>query len=109
MNISELQDKAGLKLLNNLHEKEIEGVFISDMVSDIVAGVHAGSLLITIQTHKSLIASANLVDVSGIIYVRDKVPPEAVVELADRAGISLFTTGEDAWKLAIKLNGLGIE
>lgn len=109
MKVSELQEKVGFNLLNKLYDKEIEGVFISDMVSDIVAGVHAGNLLITIQVHKSLIASANLVDVSAVVYVRGKVPADDVIQLADRANISLFTTDEDAWKLSIKLHDMGIE
>lgn len=109
MKVSELHEKAGLTLLNKLSERDVEGVFISDMVSDIVAGTHAGNLLLTIQTHKSLIASANLVDVSAIVYVREKKPADDVIELADRAGISLFSTNQDAWKLAIKLHDLGIE
>ncbi|MBN1824682.1 MAG: hypothetical protein JW958_00365 [Candidatus Eisenbacteria bacterium] len=109
MNVSELKGKAELGLLNELFDREVEGVFISDMVSDIVAGVHAGNLLLTIQTHKSLIASANLVDVSAVVYVRGKRPAEDVIELANRAGISLFTTDQDAWKLAIRLHGLGLE
>ncbi|MFH1676682.1 MAG: hypothetical protein ABIC40_06620 [bacterium] len=109
MKVSELEKKANFTLLNKLFDKEIEGVFISDMVSDIVAGTHAGNLLLTIQTHKSLIASANLVDVSAIVFVRNKKPQLDVIELADRAGISLFTTEEDAWKLTIKLHGMGLE
>jgi hypothetical protein len=109
MKVSELQKKIGLKLLNKLYDKNIEGVFISDMVSDIVAGAQPNNLLITIQTHKNLIATANLVDISAIIFVRGKEPFQDVLELADRAQISLFTTDMDAWKLAIKLHEYGIE
>ncbi|MFH1677125.1 MAG: hypothetical protein ABIC40_08880 [bacterium] len=109
MKVSELMKKANFTPLNKLYEKEIEGVFISDMVSDIVADTHANNLLLTIQTHKSLIASANLVDVSAIVFVRNKKPLDDVIELADRAGISLFTTEDDAWNLAIKLHELGLK
>ncbi len=108
MKISELKEKAGLTLVNTLYDKEIEGVYISDMVSDIVAGAPANSLLITIQTHKNLIATANLVDVGAIVFVRDKKPFPDVVDLAERAKISLFTTDLDAWKLATKLHDLGV-
>ncbi len=109
MKISELQGKIGLKALNTVYDKEIDGVFISDMVSDIVAGAKPGNLLLTIQTHKNLIATANLVDISAIIFVRGKQPLPDVLELAGRAEITLFTTEDDAWKLAIKLHDLGIE
>ncbi len=109
MKISELAEKIGLTPLNAIHEKDIDGVFISDMVSDIVAGAKAGNLLMTIQMHKNLIATANLVDVSAIVFVRDKKPLDDVIALADKAGITLFSSELDSWKLAIKLHELGIE
>lgn len=108
MNISELPKKAGLTPLNAIYEKEIDGVFISDMVSDIIAGAKPNNILVTIQMHKNLIATANLVDVSAIVFVRDKKPLADVIEVADRAGITLFSTPLDAWKLAIKLYELGL-
>jgi hypothetical protein len=109
MKISELYKKAGLTPINAIFDKDIEGVFISDMVSDIISGAKPNSLLITIQMHKNLIATANLVDVSAIIFVRDKKPLPDVIEVADRAGITLFSTPLDAWKLAIQLYELGVQ
>jgi hypothetical protein len=108
MKVSELKEKAGLTLVNTLYDKEIEGVYISDMVSDIIAAAPANCLLLTIQTHKNLIATANLADVAAIVFVRDKKPLEDVIELSERAKISLFTTELDSWNLAIKLHELGI-
>ena len=109
MKLTELRDKLSLNALNEIYENEIEGVFISDMVSDIVAGANSGNILVTIQTHKNLIATANLVDVPAIIYVRDNKPAQDVIELANRAKITLFTTNLDAWKLAIKLHEIGLK
>jgi hypothetical protein len=108
MKISELSKKAGLTPINAIYEKDIEGVFISDMVSDIIAGAKPNNLLITVQMHKNLIATANLVDVSAIVFVRDKKPLQDVLDVANRAGITLFTTSLDAWKLAINLHELGL-
>lgn len=109
MKISELQEKLGLKPLNKLYDKDIEGVYISDMVSDIVAGAQPNNILLTIQTHKNLIATANLVDIAAVVFVRGKQPLQDVTELADRAEITLFSTDLDAWKFALKLHELGIE
>lgn len=109
MKLSEIQEKLEITPLTDVQDSEIDGVFISDMVSDIVAGATAGNILVTIQTHKNLIATANLVDVPAIIFVRDKKPAEDVIELANRVKISLFTTDMDAWKLAIKLHELGLQ
>ena len=67
MKVAELKDKAELKPLNDVFDKPITGVFISDMVSDVMAGAAAGALWVTTQTHKNVVAAANLVDISAVI------------------------------------------
>jgi predicted transcriptional regulator len=109
MKVSELIEKFNLKAFNEVYDKDINGVYISDMVSDIVAGAQPDDLLITIQTHKNLIATANLVDVSAIVMVRGKEPLPDVIELADRAGITILNTEKDAWGLAKELAKHGLE
>jgi hypothetical protein len=107
MKVSELAQKAGLKAFNAIPDKEIRGVYISDMVSDII-GIREGNLLVTLQTHKNLIAAANLVDVAAIVFSRGKSPAEDVVALAAKAGIGLLGFEGDTWTLAKKLVELGI-
>jgi serine kinase of HPr protein (carbohydrate metabolism regulator) len=102
MKVSELVTKTGLKTFNEGDDKEIMGVYISDMVSDIV-GIKEGNLLITLQTHKNLIAAANLVDVAAVVFSRNRVPAEDVVALANKAGIRLLGYEGDTWSLAKKL------
>jgi hypothetical protein len=109
MKLSELASKTGLKTVNKYEDKHFESVYISDMVSDIITGAKANGLLITLQTHKSLIAAANLVDVAGIIFVKGKKPSDDVVELANKAGIALFVSEADAWSVALQLFDLGIK
>jgi len=109
MRVSELAEKTGLSSLNKYQDKEVEGVYISDMVSDIITGAKANSILVTLQTHKSLIAAANLVDVAAIVFVRGKKPAADVVELASKAAIGLFVADVDTWSLALKLSEAGIK
>ena len=107
MKLPELLKQDGFKIFNEPADKEINGVYISDMVSDII-GIGPGNLLVTLQTHKNLIAAANLVDVPAIIFTRGKVPPDDVVALAKKAGIGLLGFDGDTWTLAKKLYELGI-
>jgi len=107
MNVSELLDKAGLKAFNAPGDKEIRGVYISDMVSDII-NITEGNLLLTLQTHKNMIAAANLVDVAAIVFSRGKVPADDVVALAAKAGIGLLGFDGDTWTLAKKLYEIGL-
>jgi serine kinase of HPr protein (carbohydrate metabolism regulator) len=107
MKVSELVKKTGLKTFNEGADKEIMGVYISDMVSDII-GIKEGHLLITLQTHKNLIAVANLVDVAAVVLSRNKIPADDVVALANKAGIKLLGYDGDTWSLAKKLCELKI-
>jgi hypothetical protein len=109
MKVSALVEKIGLKSLSEYKDKEIEGVYISDMVSDIITGAQANGLLVTLQTHKSLIAAANLVDVAAVVFVRGKKPADDVIELARKAGIGLFVAEVDTWSFAKKLIEMGIK
>lgn len=107
MKVNEIAQKAGLKSFNKFEDKEIRGIYISDMVSDII-GIDEGLLLVTLQTHKNLIAAANLVDVAAIVFARNKMPAEDVIALANKAGIGLLGFDGDTWTLAKKLYELGM-
>ena len=109
MKVSDLAEKTGLSSLNEYKDRDVEGVYISDMVSDIITGAKANGVLVTLQTHKSLIAAANLVDVAAVVFVRGKRPSEDVIELAGKAGIGLFVADMDTWSFAMKLNEIGVK
>ncbi len=109
MTVKELQAKLNLKALNDVNDKEIEGAFISDMVSDVMAGAQPGNIWVTVQTHKNIIAAANLVDIPAIIVVRGKQIPEDTLQMADRVGVTVFSTDLDSYSIATKLYEAGIK
>ena len=108
MKVSELAHKAGLTAINEYKDREIESVYISDMVSDLIASAKANAVVVTLQTHKSLIAAANLVAAAMIVIVNGRKPSEDVVALASRTGIGLFSCDLDSWAFAKKLVQLGL-
>jgi len=91
MKLSELAKKTDLKSVNKFTDKDFEGVYISDMVSDIITIAKPNSLLITLQTHKSLIATGNLVDLAAIVYVKGKMPATDVIQLADKPALPFLS------------------
>jgi predicted transcriptional regulator len=107
--VKELEAKLGFKPLNTATENEIEGAFISDMVSDVMAGAKAGNVWVTVQTHKNVIAAANLVDVPAIVIVRGKKVPDDTLQMADRVGVTIFSTDLDSFRVAVKLYEAGIK
>jgi len=109
MKVSELVQKIGLKAVNEYKDREIESVYISDMVSDLIASAKPNSVVVTLQTHKSLIAAANLAAAAMIVIVNGRKPSEDVVALANRTGIGLFSYDLDSWAFAKNLVKLGVE
>ncbi len=108
MTTKELIENIGLKVLSNFEHREITGVFVSDMLSDVMAGAKSGNLWVTVQTHKSMVPAANLVDISAIIITSDKQVPEDTIELANRHDVAVLTTPLPTFELVGKLYGLGL-
>ena len=108
MKLQELADKLDLKLATKAFDREVSGVYISDMVSDVIANAKAGNLLVTVQIHNNVIAAANLVDICGIIVTQGKQPTEDVVKMAEKAEITIYTTALNRWQVATKLYEAGI-
>ena len=109
MTVKELEGKLGFKSLNEVSDAEIDGAFISDMVSDVMAGAAAGNVWVTVQTHKNIVAAANLVDIPAIIIVRGKKVPEDTLQMADRVGVTVLSTDLDSFRVAVKLYEAGIK
>jgi hypothetical protein len=108
MKIKEIADKLELTSVTPVFDKEVSGVYISDMVSDVIANAKAGHILVTMQVHGNVVAAANLVDVCAIIIAQGKKLPEDVATMAAKAEISVFTTDMNRWQVATRLYEAGI-
>jgi len=108
MKLQELAEKLDLKRATKGFDREVSGVYISDMVSDVIANAKAGNVLVTVQIHNNVIAAANLVDICGIVVTQGKLPTEDVVKMAEKAEITIYTTTLNRWQVATKLYEAGI-
>jgi len=108
MTTKELGERLELKALTKMFEKPVTGVYISDMVSDVIANARAGNVLVTLQVHNNVIAAANLVDVAAIVLTRGRAPAPEALALAEKAEIPVFQTGLDSWQVATKLYEAGV-
>ena len=108
MKLQQIADKLELEKLTPVFDKEVTGVYISDMVSDVIANARAGSLLVTVQVHANALAAANLVDVCGIVVAQGKKPADDVIKMAVKAEISIFATALSRWQVATKLYEAGL-
>ena len=108
MTIQELIDKLELKPLSKFEDRNVEGVYVSDMVSDVMAGAKSGDLWLTVQTHKSIIPAANLVDASAIVITNGKEVPAETIDFATKHNIAVLSCSLPTFSLVGKLYELGL-
>ena len=108
MKVQELAERLELKAATRVFERDVTGVYISDMVSDVIAHAKAGDLLVTAQSHANVIAAANLVDTCAVGVTQGKALADDVVKMAEKAEISVFVTDLSRWQVATKLYEAGI-
>ncbi len=97
-----------LTLINEKTDKEISGVYIGDLLSHVMANADENNLWLTVQRHVNVIAVAQLLDFSGIIFVEGVKPEEDTLKKATELDIPLLTTPLDAYSLSIKFSQIGL-
>ena len=108
MKVQELAERLELGAATKVFDRDVTGVYISDMVSDVIANAKAGDLLVTAQSHSNVIAAANLIDTCAIVITQDKAVGDDVAKMAEKAEISVFTTALNRWQMATKLYEAGV-
>ena len=109
MKLKEIIEKFDLKPLTNIEDKDINGVYMSDMLSDVMSSAESGSLWMTIQTHKNIVSAANLIDLSAIIVTNGKEVPDGTIELANRFYVNILSSDLPTYKLASKFIEAGVK
>ena len=74
-------------------EREILSVCGSDLMSDVLAFVKDHTVLLTGLTNLQVIRTAEMMDISVIVFVRGKRPSDDVIQMGQERNISLLLTG----------------
>jgi predicted transcriptional regulator len=73
-------------------EKEVDTCGASDLMSDILAGLAEGCILLTGLTTVQVIRTAMVAGVGAVVFVRGKIPPPEVIDLAQAQGLPLISS-----------------
>jgi predicted transcriptional regulator len=109
MKLQEIIKKLSLNVLTSIEDRDVSGVFISDMLSDVMSRAQPGNLWLTVQSHKNIVSAANLVDISAVVVTCNKKVPEDTIELANRFHVIILGSPLDNFDLASKLVEAGIK
>ena len=94
MKLSEVIEVLDAKVLNGANhlDREIGTCGASDLMSDILAGLSEGSILLTGLTTIQVIRTAMVAEVGAVIFVRGKLPPQEVIDLAKEHQLPLLSS-----------------
>jgi len=110
MLLNEIIKELGLCVLagDNIKEKNVQGVYICDLLSNVMAHGHEGDLWITIQTHQNILAVASLLNFAAILLPEGLEPDSTILKKAEDEGVVILQSAQGAFELAGRLYAMGL-
>jgi len=87
-------------------EKEIGGVYISDLLSDVIGNSRVGQVWLTIQGHTNIIAVAVLKELSAVILCGNNEFNSGTIHKAAEEEITLIKSSLPIYETALALHRL---
>jgi predicted transcriptional regulator len=92
----------------NSLNREIEGGYASDLLSDVMAHSKKGDIWITLQGHPNIVAVAMLKELAGIIIINGRKPEQETIKKAEAEGLPIMTSELSMFELVGKLYESGV-
>jgi predicted transcriptional regulator len=112
MKLDEIKNVLQCDILTEKHDLsliEIDTVLASDGMSEILAFLQPGALMVTGLTNIQSVRTANFADAKAIVYVRGKQPSVSTVSLAQQKQIPLMVTKLGMFDVCGILRDLGMK
>lgn len=100
--VQELAQGLGLTVKTMTREgsvRTVEGGFVGDVLSHVMANVRPNYAWITVQSHENVVAVATVVDVSCVIVCQREIP-EATLKRAEAEGITVLWSDRTAFEVS---------
>jgi predicted transcriptional regulator len=110
MNLQEIVKALNLDVRASESEldRSVEGGYVSDLLSDVIAGAKEGDLWITLQLHQNIVAVAFLNNLAGIVIVGGRDPDPDTLKKAEDQGVPIMVSPLPAYEVAGRLYGMGV-
>jgi hypothetical protein len=110
MNVAEAAQKieGTLMAVRSPLEREIQGGYASDLLSDVMGNSREGDIWITMQKHVNVVAVAQLNGLAAIVLVNGRSPEPDTVARAEEIGIPIISTPLQAFDVIGILYSQGI-
>ena len=103
--VKELVEKLNLKVLSGADglDREIEGCYVSDLLSDVMGNAEMGNVWVTLQVHKNVMAIASLKELACVILVKGQTASDDTLEQSNEEGIPFLSTNMETFETAGKI------
>ena len=89
-------------------DRALRTAFASDMMSDVLAFVKEQAVLLTGLVNPQVVRTAEMMDMKVIVFVRGKVPGDAILDLARELDIVVLKTELEMFTSCGKLYQAGL-
>lgn len=106
MKLEEVVEQLEGTLLNKAGSFEqalVGGVIVSDLMSDVLVVDHEHQFLVTSLATDQAVRTAHLIDASALIICNGKVIAESMQNIAKQTGVTLISSPESKFEVAVKL------
>ena len=104
MTVNELSSMAGMRAVALPDgEREINGVYIGDLLSWVMGRAKADNAWITIMSNINIVAVASLADVACIILAEGVELDQSVKDTAEAKGVNILTADMPACETAMMI------
>jgi len=92
LNLEQILDVIDGQLLSDNVDlsTEVDMACGADLMSDVLAFTHSGTLLLTGLTNPQVVRTSDMAGIKAIVFVRGKLPPPETLKLAESMGIPLL-------------------
>lgn len=110
MNVNDILNLVGGTLLTPhvALDRDVKGGCGADLMSDVLASVKPEAVLLTGLCNIQVVRTAQMADISAIVFVRGKIPQAEIVDLATEENIPLITSPFGTFELCGRLYTAGL-
>ena len=99
----------GRILSTGYQSREIESIYVSDLMSDVLTFGREAQLLITSLTNQQTIRTVEMVEIPAIFYTNGKNPGKETIELANNKKVTVLVTDLSTFQVTGKLFEAGLK
>ena len=105
MRVKELVEKLNLQVLSGAQglDRDIDGCYVSDLLSDVMGNAEMGNVWVTLQTHKNVMAIASLKELACVVLVKGQTASEDTLEQSNEEGIPFLSTTMQTYETVGKI------